>query len=286
MVIRTPEDWHLAIVPIERSKDSGFVATGFLMNFYSMPCLVTNKHVALENERLQFRLNMYDKRIERIKIGNEKGFEDDFEWVQHPDEKVDLAAILVPWVLGANVIGLNFDTIANTEELYDGREIFYWGFPLGYGAEKKLQHLPIMRTGIVAQIRGKKQFMIEANVFPGSSGSPIFSKSIVIKEDLNKDGNIDDSGIIASLIFKAPKLLGIVSSYIPYEETAYSRQTGIPRITFQENSGLANAINSHCIFDIIDTERFKKQAKLLMEEHDLETITEPRARAYDFDPRN
>ena len=37
-------------------------------------------------------------------------------------------------------------------------------------------------------------------------------------------------------------LLGIVSSYIPYADVAVSRQTGRPRITFEENSGLAKVV--------------------------------------------
>ena len=131
--------------------------------------------------------------------------------------------------------------------MYDGREVFYWGFPLGVGAEGTLQHHPIMRSGIIAQNRYENQFIIEANVYPGSSGSPIFTKPIAIKEETR-------------ILFKAPRLNGIVSSYIPYIERAVSEQTRTPRILFEENSGLAWAIKAHCLFDIINSKEFKDQA--------------------------
>lgn len=37
----------------------------------------------------------------------------------------------------------------------------------------------------------------------------------------------------------AAYLIGIVKGYVPYQDVAYSLQTMRPRITFEENSGLA-----------------------------------------------
>jgi len=36
-----------------------------------------------------------------------------------------------------------------------------------------------------------------------------------------------------------PDLIGIVKGYVPYLDIAVSKQTGKPRIIFEENSGLA-----------------------------------------------
>ena len=50
----------------------------------------------------------------------------------------------------------------------------------------------------------------------------------------------------------------------------------------KENSGLLLAIKAHCIFDVINSEEFKKQAKPLLEKHHLNKISDKRAHAYDF----
>ena len=92
------------------------------MNFYTMPLLITSRHVIREKD-LQYRLNLPGQRIERIKICREEGFEEYFDWVCHPNENVDLAAILVPFEASALVIGMYFDTIGGADELYNGREI-------------------------------------------------------------------------------------------------------------------------------------------------------------------
>ena len=49
----------------------------------------------------------------------------------------------------------------------------------------------------------------------------------------------------------ASYLLGIVYQFLPYTDTAYSRQTNRPRITFEENSGLASVIPADYIEETI-----------------------------------
>lgn len=49
-----------------------------------------------------------------------------------------------------------------------------------------------------------------------------------------------------------PFLIGIVKSYVPYEEVAVSRQAGQPRVAFQENSGLALVHPVDCINETIE----------------------------------
>jgi len=93
---RIPEDWPRCVVPIETLQDSQFVGTGFLMNYYTIPCLVINRHVIEGEEELQYRLNLPDQRIDRIKINQEEGYENYFNRVCHPNEDIVLAALLVP----------------------------------------------------------------------------------------------------------------------------------------------------------------------------------------------
>jgi len=270
LAMKIPDDWHMSVVPLELLDKDVFVGTGFLMNFYSMPLLITNKHIMRGNE-LQYRINRSDGKIDRIRIGQEDGYEDYCDWFEHPNSSIDIAIRLVPHIPGSRLIGLNFETIGKSAEIYDGREIFYWGFPLGGGAEDELQHYPIMRSGIVAQNRFHNRYLIEANVYPGSSGSPVFTKPFAIKEE-------------TALLFKAPRLIGVVSSYIPYREQAISQQTNRTRITFEENSGLALVMNAHTIYELVDSREFRDIAEPLIAELDIDKL-DPGAIAYEFSPR-
>ena len=47
-------------------------------------------------------------------------------------------------------------------------------------------------------------------------------------------------------------LLGIVKGYVPYIDVAFSAQTKHPRVTFEENSGLAEVIPADAIQETID----------------------------------
>lgn len=71
------------------------------------------------------------------------------------------------------------DIIANfTEErLIPARDVVFVGYPLGYFDETN--NVPILRAGRIASIPkidfvGQPQFLIDAQVYPGSSGSPVF----------------------------------------------------------------------------------------------------------------
>jgi hypothetical protein len=66
-------------------------------------------------------------------------------------------------------------------------------------------------------------------VFPGNSGGPVFLEPSLLAIDGTKANN-------------RAYLLGVVRSYIPYTDIAISPQTGHARVTFEENSGLAEVI--------------------------------------------
>jgi len=72
-------------------------------------------------------------------------------------------------------------------------------------------------------------FLLDAFVFPGNSGGPV----ILRPEVTSIQGT--PSNLSAYLI-------GMVLSYHAYSDTAVSAQTGRPRITFEENSGLSDAL--------------------------------------------
>ena len=67
------------------------------------------------------------------------------------------------------------------------------------------------------------EFLIDAFIFPGNSGGPVLRQCAR-----------SAAGEIC--------LIGMVKGYLPYSGVASSRQTGRPRVTFEENSGLAGVI--------------------------------------------
>ena len=110
------------------------------------------------------------------------------------------------------------------------------GYPLGLVSEKR--QFAICRAGCIARIRDfyageAKDFLIDAAAFPGNSGGPVVARLPMY------------SGLVISLV-------GIVHAYVPYRETAISMQTGNPRITFEENSGLAAVVPIDCAFECIE----------------------------------
>ncbi|NIQ01904.1 MAG: serine protease, partial [Nitrospinaceae bacterium] len=107
--------------------------------------------------------------------------------------------------------------------------MYVLGFPMGIMAPER-QYV-IARSGIIARIRDTLEkrghdFLIDAMVFPGNSGSPVISKPEIIS-------------IQGTPSLPKPCLIGIVVSYLTYKDTALSQQTGQPRVIFEENSGLA-----------------------------------------------
>jgi hypothetical protein len=76
--------------------------------------------------------------------------------------------------------------------------------------------------------------------YPGNSGGPVINKPDIV--------SMPNTASV-----KKSCLLGIVSSYIIYQDVAISQQTGQPRISFQENSGLANIVPAHILKEWISS---------------------------------
>ena len=122
-----------------------------------------------------------------------------------------------------------------------GDDVFVLGFPMGLaGTERKYA---VVRSGVIARVdqevvRETGSFLIDCAVYPGNSGGPV----ILRPEPVSLSGLEPRTKV---------HVVGIVSGYVPYTDTAVSQQTGQPRITFQENSGLANVVPFDPINDLV-----------------------------------
>ncbi len=109
-------------------------------------------------------------------------------WFVHPDPDVDLAVVpLAPLRAAAASEGVELYVEAIDSRLipdapaWDGldalEEVLFVGYPSGVWDQVNL--MPILRRGSTAtpamlDFEGRRQFLIDAAVYPGSSGSPVF----------------------------------------------------------------------------------------------------------------
>lgn len=226
-----------------------FTATGFLCghpmgeknkrNQGYWVFLVTNRHVIANKTEFMVRLNgpmNASPKTYTLPVGNSPGA---MHWTLHPDPDVDVAVLLIDAigeplknVKSSFIFG---DYVASLEKLRQGKfsegnEVFVLGYPLGLAGNE--QNYVIVRHGIVARIQdwydsSSKFFLIDSSVFPGNSGGPVFAKPT-----LHTYGEA----------ITHAKLIGMVSSYLTYQEIAVSEQTGRRRMLFEENSGLATVV--------------------------------------------
>lgn len=169
--------------------------TGFFFSFHShenihVPVIVTNKHVVENSCQGSFHLNMCGS-DNKLSYGNhQQVLLDNFEqrWFKHPDPDVDLAIMPYGTVINSMIQnGLNpFLCPLNSSLIYSEEalnsllpieDIVMIGYPSGIWDHKN--NLPIVRRGSTAtpvyvDYLGKKEFLVDAACFPGSSGSPIF----------------------------------------------------------------------------------------------------------------
>lgn len=242
-------------------KERHYAATGFLYgklikqeeeNKTYRIFLVTNKHVFNDSKTAWLRFNPEGdepaKEFEVLLIDNNNKQ----TWHVHPDQEVDLAIIGINGsFLSEQGIRFSFfrsdqhiTTRAQATEvgISEGDGVFILGFPMGMIGEKR--NFVIVKQGVIARIRDTlaghtKEFLVDASIFPGNSGGPVVSRPEVVSiQGTKANGNAS--------------LLGVVSSYVPYQDVAISMQTKRPRIIFEENSGLASIVPVDYLVEIID----------------------------------
>ncbi len=153
-----------------------------------MPLIITNKHVVEKAVRLIIQFTKADSNGDPVySVPYKITTTDMSSIVFHPDPEVDLCGI--PFLglssmvqsLHGNIFHKHFDnsqipTQQQLEDLDAVEDILMIGYPNGLWDAK--HNMPIIRKGITAtpvwlDHNGKKEFVIDAACFPGSSGSPV-----------------------------------------------------------------------------------------------------------------
>lgn len=210
MELSVIEQLCFSTVRIETTSVNGnqFSGTGFIFNLTIddkiIPLIITNKHVVKEMDRGIFMLTEKDQQEMPIYTNHYPiVIEHEFErhWIMHPDPQIDLCVMPLNPILEKAFINLqkrffikNFDNslIPSTEKLTEidiAEEILMIGYPNGLW--DSVNNMPIVRRGTMAtninlNHNGRREFVIDAACFPGSSGSPIIL--------FNKGGYTDKNG--------------------------------------------------------------------------------------------
>ncbi len=177
---------------------------------------------------------------------------------QHPDENVDLAICNISELYNQLNQGkqnifirtIPIEMIPAENENFDAIEdVLFVGYPNGIFDQKN--HLPVMRRGITASaydvdFNGGKKFLIDAQVFPGSSGSPVFIKEQNLRNGTLKLGveRYFFVGVI-SKVFHRIETGDLVESTVPTSFVANS-------FSIKQMIGLGICEKSNQIFELIE----------------------------------
>ncbi len=249
----------LRIELLENGNVKG-VGTGFLVsvptlveNEYKI-VLVSNKHVLMDGDEIAITFTTmkngmpdYGKTY-RFPLGNLKN-----NVVGHPDSDVDVAALVCTGLFNLFPNQLFFKAIPyemlsdfTEPELSVAENVFFVGYP--NGRYDKRNNLPLIRTGLIASnpklnFNNRPEFIIDAQVFPGSSGSPVYINYSF--ENLKNGGDI----VLSSR--QNVKVLGIIAQTMIRNNQLQSVPTGTINFT-EEVLGLGIVFKSTVIKETID----------------------------------
>lgn len=240
---------------IRCQNDKGEVSsgTGFAFGLFKnekgfIPTLVTNKHVIAGAKIGQIILTAR-RQDGSPDFGNNIPISlTDFEgrWLLHPDETIDLAIMPMGDVLNdlknknkePFLVFLDQSIIPDdnsNSNLSDLEDVLIVGYPDGISDTKN--NVPIMRRGITAtppklDFDGEPKFLVDASIFPGSSGSPVFIYNS------GSYSNVDGGLVIGSRII----LIGVVYAVAQHMVTGELRL--IPAPTQSRPVALSNIPNN------------------------------------------
>jgi S1-C subfamily serine protease len=199
--------------------------TGFLVmdDSTNTVFLISNRHVFGNRDSIIIRVNVNNKsggiigeRYICYLIKNGKR-----QIMVHPDSTIDLGILYVPFI-NENIYPVETSRFKLLKDVRLGDPVLFLGFPLAMAAIGDMNY-PLVRQGIVSYISINNIFdpttkkcllasdhiLIDGNIMPGNSGSPVFSVSSL------------------TLMEKA-SFIGVISSHL-YEDRAnvYANALGI-----------------------------------------------------------
>lgn len=166
-----------------------------------VPVVITNKHVIKDSKKGKILFTQANGDGEPNDVEHYDLVIDNFEscWIMHPETDVDLCSMPIASYInlaqkqGVELFYIPLDMSLIPEEnqlasLSAVEDIIMVGYPNGIW--DSVNNKPIFRKGITAthpkiNYEGKKEFLIDAACFPGSSGSPVF----ILNDNGYRDGS-------------------------------------------------------------------------------------------------
>lgn len=199
---------------------SNFTGTGFLFQVIDGDkmaiALISNRHVFHDgNGQIELRFHASTDEKARFDLGDAvilRGGDFSQRYVPHPDPDVDLAAAIVNAIgehgKGKLLAPSQVATQAELDALGVGDSIWFVGYPDGWRDE--LHNLPLMRRGSLASLPrldfdGRPEFVIDAQAFPGSSGSPVFAQ---VGDEMRLVGVLAETRVQRSAVQGPATMLG------------------------------------------------------------------------------
>ena len=192
--------FYLADVPMADGKDR----TKLL--------LISNKHVLLgsqgrPNPKAELTIRLNRKKVDGTPdFGNLVAFDDirPENVFTHPDPQIDLACTDVSRITHTDAfckyLHQGILKPINYERVAAGSDVIFVGYPANY--YDAVNNLPLIRKGSIASVpnvdfNGRGQIVLDAQIFPGSSGSPVF---------VDWDGKYSLLGVISDMVFRNSEL--------------------------------------------------------------------------------
>jgi hypothetical protein len=171
---------------------SSSIGTGFILKIdisatHTSYLLITNRHVipnSFPPIDLVFHTakNKDEPNLTKFKNFKFSNYSNQIHY--HSDPSVDLAALNLSGIVGDSELfwkhlTTNLLSDYTSPEILAGNEVWFVGYP--ENRFDPLHNLPLLRKGCIAShpkvdFNGKREMIIDAQVFPGSSGSPVFSQ--------------------------------------------------------------------------------------------------------------
>ena len=225
--------FYIATVPIDDGTD------------FEKLLLISNKHVFLNSQGRLDPTGKLTVKLNRKKADGTPDFGNviTFNYVElgnllftHPDPQIDLACIDVSRITHTDAFckHLHEDLLKpiNYEKVAVGKDVIFVGYPANY--YDAMNNLPLIRKGSIASMpnldfNGRGQIVLDAQIFPGSSGSPVFV-----------DWNDKYS------------LLGVVSDMVHCYSELQTLPVNTPRLGVKEPLGLGIIIKQRHVQELID----------------------------------